>query len=289
MRIAFCLAALTTVALTSACTVPVHEDYPQYLVKNQGRVTLPRVNEPVRYYLSPETENHTYGIRSARAGFFMNRWVVDFGRIMDTTMKSADVRYAFDSVQKTATPYDQDGLLVAFDLTNYQFGGFEARVNLRIDVMDDGREIMSKTYAAKGRSQGGKIFWGGSFLMKNAVQQSTKNAVDKILKEFILDMNQAVEVARLDSPAPSEDGFEGAPYGGDQSWERREEERTWRSPGGETIIWNDPDRGARDSEGSTTSLEYCREYQSMVTIDGRFEETYGTACRQPDGSWRIIE
>ncbi|MDJ0607755.1 MAG: hypothetical protein QNJ67_02170 [Kiloniellales bacterium] len=287
MRIAFCLAALTTFALTSACTVSVHEDYPQYLVNNQGRVTLPQVNEPVRYYLSPQTEGHTYGIRSARAGFFMNRWVIDFGSIMDTTMRSADVRDAFDSVQKTATPYDQDGLLVAFDLTNYQFAGFEARVNLRIDVRDDGREIMSKTYAAKGRSQGGKIFWGGSFLMKNAVQQSTKNAVDKILKEFIQDMNQAVELARLDDSNLSRGGgsFGSDPYGDDRS----AEDRTWRSPGGETIIWNDPDRGAANSEGSTTSLEYCREYQSMVTIDGRFEETYGTACRQPDGSWRIIE
>ncbi len=287
MRIALCLAALATVAMTSACTVPVHEDYPQYLTNNHGRVTFPRVYEPVRYYLSPATEDHTYSIRSARAGFFMNRWVVDFGTIMDTTMRSADVRYAFDSVQKATTPYGQDGLLVAFDLTNYQFGGFEARVNLRIDVLDDGREIMSKTYAAKGRSQGGKIFWGGSFLMKNAVQQSTKNAVDKILREFILDMNEAVEVARLDDSQLNRGG--GDPYGDDPSSGGSAEDRTWQSPGGETIIWNDPDRTASGSEGTTTSLEYCREYQSMVTIDGRFEETYGTACRQPDGSWRIIE
>jgi len=32
----------------------------------------------------------------------------------------------------------------------------------------------------------------------------------------------------------------------------------------------------------------CREYQSTTTIDGRKQPTYGTACLQPDGSWRIV-
>jgi surface antigen len=31
----------------------------------------------------------------------------------------------------------------------------------------------------------------------------------------------------------------------------------------------------------------CREYQQTVTIDGRTERAYGTACRQADGSWKI--
>jgi hypothetical protein len=34
--------------------------------------------------------------------------------------------------------------------------------------------------------------------------------------------------------------------------------------------------------------EHCREYQSSSTIDGRPQQTYGTACQQPDGTWRII-
>lgn len=33
---------------------------------------------------------------------------------------------------------------------------------------------------------------------------------------------------------------------------------------------------------------YCREYQTVVTIGGRAEEAYGTACRQPDGAWEIV-
>ena len=32
---------------------------------------------------------------------------------------------------------------------------------------------------------------------------------------------------------------------------------------------------------------YCREYQAVITVDGRHEPAYGTACQAPDGSWRI--
>ncbi len=32
---------------------------------------------------------------------------------------------------------------------------------------------------------------------------------------------------------------------------------------------------------------YCREFTQQVRIGGQIKETYGTACLQPDGSWRI--
>lgn len=32
----------------------------------------------------------------------------------------------------------------------------------------------------------------------------------------------------------------------------------------------------------------CREYQTQTMIDGRPQPSHGTACRQPDGTWRII-
>ncbi len=35
--------------------------------------------------------------------------------------------------------------------------------------------------------------------------------------------------------------------------------------------------------------QYCREFQQTVTIGGKTEEAYGTACRQPDGSWKIVD
>ncbi len=35
--------------------------------------------------------------------------------------------------------------------------------------------------------------------------------------------------------------------------------------------------------------QYCREYTQRVNVGGRIEEGYGTACRQPDGSWKIVQ
>lgn len=34
--------------------------------------------------------------------------------------------------------------------------------------------------------------------------------------------------------------------------------------------------------------QYCREYQARVSVGGRIEDSYGTACRQPDGPWQIV-
>ena len=34
--------------------------------------------------------------------------------------------------------------------------------------------------------------------------------------------------------------------------------------------------------------DYCREYESVVTINGVPQRSHGIACYRPDGSWRII-
>ena len=63
------------------------------------------------------------------------------------------------------------------------------------------------------------------------------------------------------------------------------------APSGQTVAWNNPDSG---HSGTVTPVRtyqsggtYCREYQQTVTISGKPEQSYGTACRQPDGSWKI--
>ena len=35
------------------------------------------------------------------------------------------------------------------------------------------------------------------------------------------------------------------------------------------------------------SAPYCREYTQRIVIGNQTQESYGTACLQPDGSWRI--
>jgi surface antigen len=44
-----------------------------------------------------------------------------------------------------------------------------------------------------------------------------------------------------------------------------------------------PLEGFEDHEG-----RICRDYRTTATIEGRQQEIYGTACRQPDGSWQRV-
>jgi len=34
--------------------------------------------------------------------------------------------------------------------------------------------------------------------------------------------------------------------------------------------------------------QYCREYRTTAIIAGKKQQMYGTACRQPDGSWKMV-
>lgn len=45
--------------------------------------------------------------------------------------------------------------------------------------------------------------------------------------------------------------------------------------------------GAPANAGYGYSSDYCREYTKTVYVGGRAVESYGTACLQPDGAWRI--
>lgn len=66
-----------------------------------------------------------------------------------------------------------------------------------------------------------------------------------------------------------------------------------KSPSGKTSTWVNPDSG--NSGGVTpkpayknSSGAYCREFQQTITVGGKTEQAYGTACRQPDGTWKIV-
>lgn len=65
------------------------------------------------------------------------------------------------------------------------------------------------------------------------------------------------------------------------------------TPSGKPVAWQNPDNGHAGTITPTRTYQtaqgaYCREYQQTVTIDGKKENSYGTACRQPDGSWKIV-
>jgi len=65
------------------------------------------------------------------------------------------------------------------------------------------------------------------------------------------------------------------------------------NPTNQASTWVNPDTGSTDSVVPVRTFENnvgqpCREFQRTIVIGGREEQGYGTACRQPDGSWRIV-
>ena len=75
--------------------------------------------------------------------------------------------------------------------------------------------------------------------------------------------------------------------------ERNAQETLEYQPTGATSSWVNPDSGNSGSITPTatyqsTGGEYCREYQQTVTVGGEQQAAYGTACRQPDGSWKLV-
>lgn len=61
---------------------------------------------------------------------------------------------------------------------------------------------------------------------------------------------------------------------------------------GYATSWVNPDRGHEVTFVPTETYQnsygkYCREYQTQVEVGYDVKHAYGTACRQPDGSWEI--
>jgi surface antigen len=45
--------------------------------------------------------------------------------------------------------------------------------------------------------------------------------------------------------------------------------------------------GGYDAPTGDDDSRYCREYTQKIKVDGKIRESYGTACLQPDGTWKI--
>ena len=66
------------------------------------------------------------------------------------------------------------------------------------------------------------------------------------------------------------------------------------NPVGQSSSWSNPDSGNSGTVTPTKTVtasisgQPCREYQHTVTIGGKTEQAYGRACREADGSWKIV-
>ena len=65
-----------------------------------------------------------------------------------------------------------------------------------------------------------------------------------------------------------------------------------RGRSGEVTPWRNPDNGRYGEvipmEADRRGAEDCRAYTHRIYIDGRPQTMRGTACRNPDGSWRNV-
>ena len=62
---------------------------------------------------------------------------------------------------------------------------------------------------------------------------------------------------------------------------------------GSASTWRNPDSGNRGTVTPTRTYEtargdVCREFQQTITIGGKTETAVGRACRQADGTWRVV-
>jgi len=64
------------------------------------------------------------------------------------------------------------------------------------------------------------------------------------------------------------------------------------TPVGSEARWTNKRRNitysVRPVQNYKSKGRYCREYQTRVKINGKWQSGYGKACRKPDGSWHII-
>lgn len=81
----------------------------------------------------------------------------------------------------------------------------------------------------------------------------------------------------------------------DQERAARNTQRTLEEyPTGNSNTWRNPDSGNYGSTTPTRTFtdangQPCREYTSTVTVAGKQQQAYGTACRDAEGNWRIVE
>jgi surface antigen len=64
------------------------------------------------------------------------------------------------------------------------------------------------------------------------------------------------------------------------------------APTGRAVQWKNPDNGNTYTVKPTRTYYHnqqpCREYTTHALIGGKSEQIYGKACRQADGSWKVV-
>jgi len=188
MKLHYILGLFLVLSVTG-CSInhPVAKDYSAFLTKNANAVSFPKTELDSEYLITKPTQNHKYEFRAATVGY-AHLWIVEFGKILDETLKAQYVQSAFGDFKQTDL-VTAPGNLVSFNLVSYEFKDYRAYVTMEVSLTENGVKKAGKSYSAEGDSQGGKMWGAGPFGMKSATLDSTKSAIDSILRQFISDVN----------------------------------------------------------------------------------------------------
>lgn len=80
----------------------------------------------------------------------------------------------------------------------------------------------------------------------------------------------------------------------DQLYAQQTAQRAFETvPSGQTATWQNPDTGHRGEVTPTRTFQQaggtpCRDFSQTIYVDGRAETATGTACRNADGTWRLV-
>ena len=66
-----------------------------------------------------------------------------------------------------------------------------------------------------------------------------------------------------------------------------------KAPSGRSTAWRNPDTGhsgtvTPEPSYKSSSGDTCRPYTQTIQVGGKSETAKGSACRNPDGTWRIV-
>ena len=177
-------AVYAAAVLSEGCTHVVSDDYRHFLDNHAGESRLPTIPASLVYDMDPETADHHIEFRSNTIGA-EHRWVVEFGTILHATLQSRDVRQAFKSHGAPSTVH------LHLQLEQYEFIRYTAIVALHVHATNSaGVTTMDRIVRATGSNEAG--FWtflGASWAMREAIQTSTKAALDSVMSQIINELN----------------------------------------------------------------------------------------------------
>ena len=67
-----------------------------------------------------------------------------------------------------------------------------------------------------------------------------------------------------------------------------------RGTPGQSLPWTNPQTGNSGSFSANAPYQnqggqYCREFTQTINVGGQSQKAYGTACREQDGTWRVVQ